>query len=203
MVKNKEFVEHVVYNTNFYGISRDEIDSKLSKNHVLLVTEGDGAEQLKEIYKDKAVVIFLVPPSLDELKTRLKNRNESDKLIEQRLALVEHELGYRSMADIEIWPDSKENMITQMCMAFCGVTYPKVFEVNTLWDQLKVSTVRYFSFYAFIRKWVGGHWEEWTVGPLSNKSVWLPVTKCYKQTKFQPGFFLNKLKACECYDDKL
>lgn len=199
MLKNNEFIEHVVYNNNFYGVSKKEINEKLLKNNVFLITEGNGAKQLKEIYKDLAVVVFLVPPSIAELKQRLFQRNESEETVNQRIHLLEEEMSYRYLAEIEVWPDLKEYMAQQVILATLGIGEPKVFDVKTLKDQLKVSTAKYFSNYLIVRKWLGGHWEQWTL--FNNKLVWVPVVTCSNNIKLQPGFFFQNLVTCECHNE--
>lgn len=82
-----QFVESVCYADNYYGISRSEIEPFLT-NHdqdVIIIVEGHGAEQLLRTYPCESRIVYLLPPSLDILKQRLRNRGTSEELVARRL----------------------------------------------------------------------------------------------------------------------
>jgi len=87
-----EFLEYVELYGDYYGTCLDSI-RKLQKQgrHVLLVIDTQGAKKIKKILP--AVFIFIQPPSLEELRARLVNRNtESIEVIEKRLKIAANEI---------------------------------------------------------------------------------------------------------------
>lgn len=78
MIRNNEFIEYAIYNDNYYGTLKKEVEDRLNNGiDVILVIEVQGALKVREIYPD-AIFIFIVPPSMKELKNRLVNRNTED-----------------------------------------------------------------------------------------------------------------------------
>lgn len=92
-IKENNFIEYATYNNNYYGTPRKEIDNKLNNNiDVIAEIEVKGAKKVKELYKD-SVLIYILPPSFEELETRLRNRNTEDNTtIEKRLNIAKEEL---------------------------------------------------------------------------------------------------------------
>jgi guanylate kinase len=82
-----DFVEWAEVHGNLYGTSRAEIESRISGGQdVILEIDWQGALQIKRIFPN-AVLIFILPPSWDELAQRLNRRGEDHpEVIEQRLA---------------------------------------------------------------------------------------------------------------------
>ena len=82
-IKEEKFLEYAEYNGNYYGTPKDKILDKLNDGiDVILVIEIQGALKIKKIISD-AIFIFILPPSLQELKRRLINRKTEsiDKII--------------------------------------------------------------------------------------------------------------------------
>ena len=80
-----EFLEYAVYNDNYYGTPRDKIVDKLNQGiDVILEIEIQGALKVKELVPD-AIFIFILPPSMNELKKRLVGRgtDSRDKIIKR------------------------------------------------------------------------------------------------------------------------
>ncbi len=78
-IKQNELLEYAIYNDNYYGTPKDKIIEKLNDGYdVILVIEIQGAIKVKELIKE-AIFIFVLPPSLEELKRRLINRNTEDR----------------------------------------------------------------------------------------------------------------------------
>lgn len=86
MIKNGEMLEYAQYGNHYYGTPRKHIEEHLSRGtDVMLEIEPQGAMQVKKIYPD-AVMIFILPPSMAELKRRLIVRGrETDEQIANRL----------------------------------------------------------------------------------------------------------------------
>ena len=73
------FLEYAIYNDNYYGTPRDIISEKLDKGlDVILVIEIQGALKVKELIPE-AIFIFIMPPSMNELRRRLINRGTDSK----------------------------------------------------------------------------------------------------------------------------
>lgn len=84
-INNGVFLEYAVYNGNYYGTPKDKIVEKLNEGKdVILEIEIQGALKVKELVPD-AIFIFILPPSIKELKRRLVNRGTEtkDKVLER------------------------------------------------------------------------------------------------------------------------
>lgn len=104
-VQRNEFLEHVNVFGHQYGTSKAWVDERRKKgNHVILVIDTQGALQL--MGKEEAVFIFLLPPSLEELKNRLMLRKtECKEKVEKRLSWAEKELEVAHKYDYQIVND--------------------------------------------------------------------------------------------------
>lgn len=94
-IKNNEFLEwEEVYRDNFYGTLKSEIQRIWTMGkHVIFDIDVVGGLDIKEIYPDKTLAVFVKPPSIEELKIRLKKRKtESDEKINMRIAKASVEL---------------------------------------------------------------------------------------------------------------
>lgn len=84
-IKNHDFLEYAIYNDNYYGTPIDRIEEKLNNGFdVVLVIEVEGALKVKKLYED-AIFIFILPPSMEELKNRLVKRGTEslDKILKR------------------------------------------------------------------------------------------------------------------------
>ncbi len=93
-IKNNEFLEYNKYGTGkFYGTLKNHVLEYLEKGYdVILEIDINGYRQVIKNYKD-AVGIFIMPPSLEILEQRLRNRNtETNEQIEKRLATAKEEI---------------------------------------------------------------------------------------------------------------
>ena len=92
MVANDELLEHAEYVANSYGTPRAYVEEKLAAGmNVLLDIEVQGARQIHE-KKPDAVMIFIIPPSLEEVEKRLRGRGtDTDRAIEARLIRARQE----------------------------------------------------------------------------------------------------------------
>ena len=88
-----EFLEHADYAGNHYGTLRSELEDRLRAGRpVVLEIEVQGARQVREAMPE-AMQVFIVPPSLEELRTRLIARGTDDaEEVERRLRVAEGEL---------------------------------------------------------------------------------------------------------------
>ena len=88
-----EFLEHADYAGNHYGTLRSELEDRLRAGRpVVLEIEVQGARQVREAMPE-ALQVFIAPPSLEELRTRLITRGTDDaEEVERRLRVAEGEL---------------------------------------------------------------------------------------------------------------
>jgi guanylate kinase len=95
MIQDGEFLEHANVYGNYYGTSRKWIESELSGDHdVLLEIDWQGAQQVRKLFPHM-VGIFILPPSLAELRNRLKSRGkDSPEAIEKRMASARDEISH-------------------------------------------------------------------------------------------------------------
>lgn len=87
IASNDGFVESFSVFGNSYGTSKKELERITSANkNALLILDCKGAYKMKEIYGDKVTTIFILPPSIEELEVRLRQRNtDSEDIIQTRL----------------------------------------------------------------------------------------------------------------------
>lgn len=109
-IKNNNFFEYAeVYNDIFYGTPKDKVFEKLEQGiNVILEIDVQGALIIKENYKD-AILIFIKPPTLNELERRLRGRNsDSEEKIQERLKKAEYENSFADKYDYIVISGSKE-----------------------------------------------------------------------------------------------
>ena len=101
-IKKDAFAEwEEVYPGKFYGTLKKEIAKKWRKKKDLVFDiEVKGATNLKKLYGDRALAVFIKPPSLAELISRLENRDtENKKTLAERIARAKEELTYENNFD--------------------------------------------------------------------------------------------------------
>jgi len=110
-IKNLEFVEwEEVYHNQFYGTLKSEVDSllKAGKN-VIFDIDVEGGMNLKKIYGDDAIGIFVKPPSVKHLEQRLNSRSsEDEESLKKRLEKAVLELEYAPKFDKVLLNDKLE-----------------------------------------------------------------------------------------------
>jgi guanylate kinase len=104
-IKNDEFLEwEEVYRDNFYGTLKTEIDRIwASGKNVIFDIDVVGGLDIKHIYPERTLAVFVKPPSIEELKIRLKKRKtESEDKINMRVAKASIELATAPQFDFII-----------------------------------------------------------------------------------------------------
>ena len=93
MISKNEFLEYAQTYSNFYGTPKGPVMESLEKGQdVVLEIEMQGARQVKQIYPD-AILIFVLPPTLSELQSRLCNRGtETEEQMHERLSCAFEEI---------------------------------------------------------------------------------------------------------------
>ncbi|HKK41700.1 MAG TPA: hypothetical protein VJ963_04760, partial [Bacteroidales bacterium] len=110
-IENDEFVEwQEVYDDLFYGTLKSELERIWSQgNHVLFDVDVQGGLNLKKIFGSRAISVFIMPPSVEELESRLLRRGtDSDEKVRMRIAKAEEELAVAGRFDCIIINDDLE-----------------------------------------------------------------------------------------------
>ena len=100
-IKNNDFLEYNLYGTGkYYGTPKSTVLNYLNKGYdVILEIDINGYKQIKKNYPD-SVGVFIMPPNIKELYTRLKNRNtEPEDVIKVRLQTAKKEIKERNIYD--------------------------------------------------------------------------------------------------------
>ena len=115
MVENDELLEHAEYVANSYGTPRAYVEQKLNEGlDVILDIEVQGARQVNEKMPD-AVKIFIIPPSMAELRKRLENRGtDTSRAIEARLMRARQEYAEADFYDYIIVNDNAEKAAEEL-----------------------------------------------------------------------------------------
>lgn len=110
-IKDDEFVEwQEVYTDNFYGTLKSELERIWAKNNVVIFdVDVKGGMNLKKMFPDCSLSIFIKPPSVAELKCRLEGRGtDSPEAIERRVEKAMEELAYAPNFDFVLLNDDLE-----------------------------------------------------------------------------------------------
>ena len=92
MIEKDAFIEYDAHMDNYYGTPKDQLEEKLSRGHVLLDIEPNGAFIVRKARPD-ATLIFIAPPSVEELEKRLRSRGDtSEEQIVKRLGRSQWEM---------------------------------------------------------------------------------------------------------------
>ena len=99
-IQNNEFVEWELFYDYYYGTFRSFIDSRINNGKsVILEVDVHGALEIKRIYPD-AILIYIAPPSLEELLIRLKKRQtENEEDLRKRIERAKMELSHKDKFD--------------------------------------------------------------------------------------------------------
>ena len=115
MIKNDEFLEYARYVDNYYGTPRFYVEEMLAKGkNVILEIEIQGAMQIKA-KNSEAVLVFVTPPSFEELRNRLVGRGtETADVIESRLRRASEEAEGMPSYDYILVNDQVEDCVDRL-----------------------------------------------------------------------------------------
>ncbi|OQA00927.1 MAG: Guanylate kinase [Bacteroidetes bacterium ADurb.Bin408] len=115
-IENDEFIEwQEVYAGSYYGTLKSELDRIWAQGrHVVFDLDVLGGVNIKKIFAERALAIFIQPPSLEELEKRLINRStETPETLKKRLDRARMELTYAPLFDVCIVNDDLEKAVAQ------------------------------------------------------------------------------------------
>jgi len=101
-IENNEFLEwEEVYPGSFYGTLKSEVERIWANGkHVIFDVDVVGGMNIKNYYNEKALAIFIMPPSVEELENRLQRRDtETQESLKKRIAKAEHEMTFADKFD--------------------------------------------------------------------------------------------------------
>lgn len=107
-IANNEFLEYEeVYPDTFYGTLKSEVDRILGEGkNVVFDVDCIGGLNIKKIYGEQALSIFVMPPSVEVLRERLEKRGtDTPRVIESRLAKAEYEMSFAPRFDVIVCND--------------------------------------------------------------------------------------------------
>jgi guanylate kinase len=114
MIQKDAFLEYDAHAANYYGTPLDQLEEKLSRGDVILDVEPAGAKIVKQ-KRPEAVLIFVMPPSVEELERRLRSRGDtSEDQIELRMERAKWEMAQRCWYDHVVVNDVLEDCVNEM-----------------------------------------------------------------------------------------
>lgn len=112
LIAKGELLEYEeVYKDRFYGTLKSQVDAQLERGeNVVCDVDVLGGQNIKAYYGDKALSLFIQPPSIEVLKQRLESRGtDAPEVIKDRLARAEFELSYADKFDKVVVNDNLED----------------------------------------------------------------------------------------------
>ena len=115
MIQNKQLLEYAEYVGNYYGTPLEYVENTLEQGKdVFLEIDVQGAIQVRELMPD-GVFIFLTPPDLNELESRIVNRGtDSDEVIAKRMKTAREELELMKYYDYSVVNDTVDNAVQKI-----------------------------------------------------------------------------------------
>ena len=119
-IANNEFLEWAEFSGNMYGTQKEYVQTKLNEGkNLILEIDTQGALNVKKIMPD-ATLIFILPPSFEELEARLRGRHtETEEAIQKRLESTKMEMENSKDFDYQIINDSIENAVVALEKIMC------------------------------------------------------------------------------------
>ena len=115
-IKNNEFYEYAKIFGNYYGTSKESVLNLLkNKNDVLFDIDWQGTQQLSKFKELNLLKIFILPPSKEELKKRLIQRNQDKpNVVEERLKAYDSDSARKEDYDFVVINDNLENCFKEV-----------------------------------------------------------------------------------------
>ncbi len=113
-IRENGFLEYDEHFGNIYGTPRSFVEKTLESKSIILEIDVEGGLEVKKHYPE-CVLVMVVPPSIEELKRRLRGReSESEAQIENRLSRMEYEYSKKHLYDYIIVNDDLETAIKEV-----------------------------------------------------------------------------------------
>ena len=115
-IANDEFLEYEeVYTDRFYGTLKQQVETQAARGeNVVFDVDVKGGCNIKQFYGDRALSIFIQPPSIEELRKRLTGRaTDAPEVIEQRIARAEFELSFAPKFDRIVVNDDLDRAVEE------------------------------------------------------------------------------------------
>ena len=115
-IANDEFLEYEeVYTDRFYGTLKQQVETQAARGeNVVFDVDVKGGCNIKQFYGDRALSIFIQPPSIEELHKRLTGRaTDAPEVIEQRIARAEFELSFAPKFDRIVVNDDLDRAVEE------------------------------------------------------------------------------------------
>ena len=137
-IADGKFIEHAEYCRNLYGTLVSEVDGRIEQGlNVILEIEPQGAMKVREKRPD-AIFVFIVPPSIGELRRRLKKRGtETDEVIEERISKAAWEISQAGKYDYVIVNDALEDAVSDFFTVIRAEQLKQEFSGDIIEEVLK------------------------------------------------------------------
>lgn len=120
MINSNEFIEWAEVYGNYYGTSKNLIYEIInSGKDVLLDIDTQGAKNIKNLFPE-SILIFIIPPSLQELERRLRNRGEDPEIMKIRLLKAKDEIAQYKFYDYLVVNNQLELAINDIKCIICS-----------------------------------------------------------------------------------
>ncbi len=115
MVRQDDFLEHAQVFDNFYGTSKSAVMQRISEGvDVILEIDWQGARQIRQAIPE-AITVFILPPTIEELANRLKNRGQdSEEVIQRRMNDALSEISHYDEYDYVIINDDFNTAVEEL-----------------------------------------------------------------------------------------
>ena len=136
-IKKNDFLEYATVFDNYYGTSEETVNTLVSQGKkVILELDWQGAKQVKS--KIPCYLIFLLPPSIDDLKKRLIDRNlDESEIIEKRINEAKNEISNSEIYDFLILNDNFEMALQDLKSIILDRCDPKDFVKRMTFSHVK------------------------------------------------------------------
>lgn len=141
LIEEDQLLEHAQYVGNYYGTPIQAIEENLSKGHdVFLEIEVQGAMKVRDRMPE-GIFIFLAPPNLQELESRIVNRGTDDEeIIYERMQKAREEIDMMKHYDYVVVNDEVENAVNKIN----AIIQSEHLKVSRVVDAIKLQIHNYF-----------------------------------------------------------
>jgi guanylate kinase len=132
LIGDAGFLEHAKVFNNYYGTSQKWVDEKLAQGtDIILEIDWQGAQQVRQCYPD-VISIFILPPSREELRSRLASRGQdSGAVIEERMAQARSESSHYPEYDYLVINDDFDHALSDLASIFVAQRLSQARQANS------------------------------------------------------------------------